>query len=371
MNNQVKMVLLGRHGCGKTAVIESFRGTSITQPTSSFLADNVHTVTKHDSNISIIETTGLFAEGQDIKANKMRLAESVYTFTPGPDAFGLVVRIGRFTPEVRTMIDTLRETFGEDIFRFTVFIFTRLDDLKYDGITLEKYLQESTPELKSVLNACGGRYIGFDNTGTWESRAEYADNLLSMLKNLQKQNNSMVYTVAMLEYATRCQQKIEEEDRNQQDERNRNIKEELKSTMRQELEEQIRREMQAEQRKAVSLLTSNTQQTYITTGCKPRKLQTQIYTRQTVESRDTFNERILKKGANKSKHERGPRPELKPKPTTPKVQENIISRDTHEQDAAQNERHATEDDTSANDAKPKRRGLIARMIHFWESFLPK
>lgn len=38
-------------------------------------------------------------------------------------------------------------------------------------------------------------------------------------------------------------------------------------------------------------------------------------------------------GGNRSQNERGPRPELKPKPTTRKVQENIISRDTHEQDA--------------------------------------
>ncbi|XP_046543807.1 GTPase IMAP family member 4-like [Haliotis rubra] len=359
----MKMVLLGRNGSGKTAVIESLLGTSITHGTSSFGWNSIHTVTKQNSQLTIIETPGLFAEEQDIYANKMRLAESVYTFTPGPDAFGLVIRIGRFTPEEKTMIDILREMFGEEVFQFTVLIFTRLDDLKYDGVTLEEYVQESTPELKRVLNACGGRYIGFDNTGTWESRSECGHKLLSMLQDLRTRNSTMVYTVAMLEDATRRQQKKEEEARNELEQSYKEMKEELKSTMRQEMEDEIRRQRRAEQSITAPILALNTQRRDITTGYEPSKPQSKIYTRQKDVTGHTVCKTNSREGAASLKHERGPKPKLKPKPTPPKVQQHI-STDTLVQDGAQNEGHTTR-------VKPKRRGMIGRLIRFWESFHSK
>ncbi|XP_048238036.1 GTPase IMAP family member 9-like [Haliotis rufescens] len=236
---KASLILIGRHGAGKTAVVESIMGASL--KTTSKESDNIYSVTSSETSLRISETPGFFAANPDTDTCKLKLVESIKTSLPGPDAFGLVIKIGRFTAEEREMIGIVEEVFGEDVFRFTIVIFTKLDELTYDDMTLDEFLQDSTPELQRFLTACGGRYIGFDNTGDWETRAKYGERLVSMLKDLQTQNSNMVYTVAMLDEATGCQQKKEEEEKRKQEEEYRREKEEMKKGVR----EEIRREFDA------------------------------------------------------------------------------------------------------------------------------
>ncbi|XP_048238518.1 GTPase IMAP family member 9-like [Haliotis rufescens] len=243
--NNASLVLIGRHGAGKTAVIESLLGKRLKVSTPAGDIGNTYKITTPGMALKVIETPGFFA-AVDINTCKSKLVGTIRTSTPSTDAFGMVIQIGRFTTEKGKMIDLFQEIFGEGVFRFTIVIFTKLDELTYDDMTLDEFLQDSTPELQRFLTACGGRYIGFDNTGDWETRAKYGERLVSMLKDLQMQNSNMVYTVAMLDEATGCQQKKEEEEKRKQEDEYRREKEEMKKRMRQGMRREFDAELQRE-----------------------------------------------------------------------------------------------------------------------------
>ncbi len=231
----MKLILVGRSGAGKTTVMESILGSTLPQ-------DQREIVRKREPPVHVKETLGFFSQRHDLHTCTQSLAESVRNFDPGPDAFGIVIRIGRFTAEEKKLIDNFRSTYGEDAFRFTILIFTRLDDLLEDGLDLDEFLQDSTPDLRGVIEACGGRYVGIDNTGSWEARQKYALTLLSMVKTLQSQNRNAVYSVDMLEKAVQERRTKEEEDDNRRKEIEKLRRDEMKDAMRQEMRAKMERE---------------------------------------------------------------------------------------------------------------------------------
>lgn len=82
-----------------------------------------------------------------------------------PSAFLYILRIGdRYTDEDFATYKNLKAVFGEDFVRRIIIVFTRGDDLKKRGITIEDYMQSAPQCFKEVLRECENRYVVFDNT---------------------------------------------------------------------------------------------------------------------------------------------------------------------------------------------------------------
>ncbi|XP_062597665.1 GTPase IMAP family member 7-like [Saccostrea cucullata] len=128
---------------------------------------------------------------------------------PGPHAFILVLNISRFTKEDETTALLLFKLFENAVFEHFIVLFTRLDDLEYDGKTLEEYLQSIPKNLKSVLGKCGDRYIAFNNRCTEEKNDQQVKQLLDIIdKNLSRTENKY-YTDDMFNETERLLKEIE------------------------------------------------------------------------------------------------------------------------------------------------------------------
>ena len=61
-------------------------------------------------------------------------------------------------------VKALGDIFGQEVFKHSIVVFTRLDDLAADGSNLSTYVNTGLNEnLRDLLNKCNNRYVGFNN----------------------------------------------------------------------------------------------------------------------------------------------------------------------------------------------------------------
>ncbi|XP_056431924.1 GTPase IMAP family member 9-like [Gadus chalcogrammus] len=148
---------------------------------------------------------------------------------PGPHAFLLVLKLERYTEEVKRAVDMIAEVFGEVALRdYTVVLFARGDDLEE---LIEEFLSSSA-DLRGLIHRCGGRYHVINNRDQGDGQQ-----VLELLKKVEKVvdfNGGGRYTNAMYQEveAAKKKEKLRKE-------------EELRKEEQASKEEELRKEEQA------------------------------------------------------------------------------------------------------------------------------
>ena len=109
-------------------------------------------------NIEIVDTPGFFDTKYTVDQTLAELTKCIYLISPGPHAILLVIRIGRFTDEVIQGVELMRKIFGKDSSKFMIMVFTGLDSLETDGISIEEYVDTMTGPGRRLLEDCDMRY---------------------------------------------------------------------------------------------------------------------------------------------------------------------------------------------------------------------
>lgn len=133
---------------------------------------------------------------------------------PGPHAFLLVIKADRFTEEESKSVNSLLELFGDHILAFTVVIFTRLDDIEEEGISIDTFVKGSTEALNCLIKRVNLRYIAFNNRGTKTQKLTNISSLTTLMNKMQLENGGQYYTTDMLKKAdTKRQAKLQNVER--------------------------------------------------------------------------------------------------------------------------------------------------------------
>ncbi|XP_049577021.1 uncharacterized protein [Syngnathus scovelli] len=162
MPPELRLVLLGNIGCGKTSSADTILSQLTDLSTSSPRSIQLRKDFAEGRMVTLVEAPRWYWNGMEMDEGvKKETVRAVTLLEPGPHAVLLLVPISQFTEMDGQVPTQLQQVFGRDVLEHTMVLLTCGDYLI--GRTVEEYLVKENPGLRQMIGLCGGRYHVINN----------------------------------------------------------------------------------------------------------------------------------------------------------------------------------------------------------------
>lgn len=187
---ELRLVLLGSIGCGKTLTGDTLLGQQSLGPGRCPRTCQLRQGMSEGRRLTLVEAPRWYWSGGQVESSvKQETKRAISLSEPGPHALLILIPVGEFTDVERRVPSELEDMFGKGTLRHSLVLLTCGDYLIEKGA--EEYLAGEDPGFREVIKQCGGRYHVINNR-----RPQDRSQVRTLLDKVRSSRRESVMTVA-------------------------------------------------------------------------------------------------------------------------------------------------------------------------------